>query len=73
MASELLLTFENPVFSNFAFYVTVVVVKMMLMSLLTARQRFRKGVSLLSFLYFLSKKQNGAELARLGYHFSNFV
>ena len=60
MASELLLTFANPVFSNFAFYVTVVVVKMMLMSLLTARQRFKKGVSLSFFMlfYYDPKKQN---------------
>ena len=59
MASELLLTFANPVFSNFAFYVTVVVVKMMLMSLLTARQRFKKGVSLIFMLFYYDpKKQN---------------
>ena len=39
------LTFENPIFANFAFYAAICVGKMMLMTFLTARVRFAKRVS----------------------------
>ena len=39
------LTFENPIFANFAFYATICVGKMLLMSFLTARVRLTKRVS----------------------------
>ncbi|KAK3102857.1 hypothetical protein FSP39_014478 [Pinctada imbricata] len=42
MASSL--SFEDPIFSSFAFYATVVILKMMVMSLLTARVRLSKGI-----------------------------
>ena len=35
---------ENEVFVAFSFYAALLIVKMTLMSFLTARQRFRKGV-----------------------------
>lgn len=40
-----LLSLENPVFCCYLFWATVLVVKMLLMSLLTALQRFRYKVS----------------------------
>lgn len=39
-----LLSADNPVFAGFAFYCMVLVVKMMLLYVLTVRQRFRKKV-----------------------------
>lgn len=45
MASPVeLLSRTNPVFSAYAFYAAILVLKMMAMSVLTARQRFRKKV-----------------------------
>ncbi|XP_034101613.1 microsomal glutathione S-transferase 1 isoform X2 [Drosophila albomicans] len=41
MLKEQLLTLDNPVFCCYLFWATVLVVKMLLMSLLTALQRFR--------------------------------
>ncbi|XP_017853196.1 microsomal glutathione S-transferase 1 isoform X1 [Drosophila busckii] len=41
MLNQELLTLENPVFCCYIFWATVLVVKMLLMSLLTALQRFR--------------------------------
>lgn len=41
--SEKLLSAENPVFRAYVFYVGVLVLKTMVMSYLTARERFRKG------------------------------
>ncbi|KAH8387626.1 hypothetical protein KR093_008266, partial [Drosophila rubida] len=41
-----LLTLDNPVFCCYLFWATVLVVKMLLMSLLTALQRFRYKVSI---------------------------
>ncbi|XP_034489523.1 microsomal glutathione S-transferase 1 isoform X2 [Drosophila innubila] len=41
MATKDLLTLDNPVFCCYLFWATVLVVKMLLMSLLTALQRFR--------------------------------
>jgi uncharacterized paraquat-inducible protein A len=39
-----LLSRNNPVFSAYVFYATVLILKMLAMSALTARQRFRKKV-----------------------------
>ncbi len=44
--SDVLLKFSNPVFHNFVWYSTVAVAKMMAMSVLTAKNRFRKMVSI---------------------------
>lgn len=46
--SDNLLSFDNPVFSAYAFYSALLVLKMLAMSLLTAKQRFAKKVSRLS-------------------------
>jgi hypothetical protein len=44
---------NNAVFRNFLFYAVASVIKMMAMSLLTARQRFTKNVIILIlFIYF---------------------
>lgn len=45
MATKDLLTLDNPVFCCYLFWATVLVVKMLLMSLLTTLQRFRYKVS----------------------------
>ena len=39
-----LLSRNNPVFSAYVFYCTILFLKMLAMSMLTARQRFRKKV-----------------------------
>ena len=48
--SEVLLTFSNPVFKNLAYYTSLVVVKMMAMSFVTAKYRLTKGVSGITFI-----------------------
>ena len=45
MGIESLLSLENPVFSNYAFYATLVVLKMYAMGPLTSIQRTTKNVS----------------------------
>lgn len=45
LANMELLTLDNPVFCCYLFWATVLVAKMLLMSLLTALQRFRYKVS----------------------------
>ena len=40
-----LMSFDNPVFRTYAFYVGVLALKMLAMSLLTGRMRFKKLVS----------------------------
>lgn len=40
-----LISTSNPVFSAYAFYTGILVIKLLAMALLTARQRFRKRVS----------------------------
>jgi energy-coupling factor transporter transmembrane protein EcfT len=40
-----LLSRNNPVFSAFVFYATILILKLLAMSALTARQRFKKNVS----------------------------
>lgn len=50
-----LLSLENPVFCCYLFWATVLVVKMLLMSLLTALQRFRYKVSNVCLLAHSSK------------------
>lgn len=42
---EQLLRPDNPVFAGYAFYSCILIIKMFLMSYLTALQRFRKKVS----------------------------
>ncbi|KAK6639479.1 hypothetical protein RUM43_007752 [Polyplax serrata] len=44
MSVSNLMSFDNPVFKSYAFYVGVLVLKMLLMSLLTGRMRFKKRV-----------------------------
>ncbi|KAK7590439.1 hypothetical protein V9T40_002052 [Parthenolecanium corni] len=44
MHSSNLLSLENPVFKTYLFYASILVGKMLIMSPLTARWRFRKGV-----------------------------
>jgi uncharacterized paraquat-inducible protein A len=39
-----LLSRSNPVFSAYVFYATILILKMLAMSALTARQRFKKKV-----------------------------
>jgi uncharacterized membrane protein len=39
-----LLSINNPVFSAFVFYSTILIIKVLAMAPLTARQRFRKKV-----------------------------
>jgi len=39
-----LFTLSNPVFKSYAFYGTIVLVKMMMMSLLTSARRFQHGI-----------------------------
>jgi glutathione S-transferase len=39
-----LLSRNNPVFSAYVFYATILILKMLAMSALTARQRFKKKV-----------------------------
>lgn len=45
-----LLNFKNPVFTAYLFWTGVLVLKLMSMSLLTGRQRFRKKVSAVTIL-----------------------
>ena len=39
------ISLENPAIKGFIFYSTLVIVKMIMMAFLTARQRFRKEVT----------------------------
>jgi len=43
MAPTEILSFNNPVFSSFVFYTTIVLLKMMVMSILTAYKRISSG------------------------------
>lgn len=45
-----LLNSDNPVFRGFAFYASILIIKMLLMSTLTGVQRFRKMVRTLTIL-----------------------
>lgn len=47
--AENLLTTSNPVFQAYLYYCCILGLKMLAMSFLTARQRIRKGVSVLKF------------------------
>lgn len=43
-----LLSYENDVFTTYAFWSSVLIIKMLLMSILTGMQRFRTNVSNIS-------------------------
>lgn len=49
MGEKDLLSFDNPVFKAYGFYVSILVLKMLAMAALTGRQRFKKLVSFLKF------------------------
>ena len=50
------LSFENEVFSKFAFYSAVVLLKTVVMSMWTARYRIPRNVSALFFLYIIEPR-----------------
>jgi len=64
MASKDLLTLDNPVFCCYLFWATVLVAKMLLMSLLTALQRFRYKVT---FFHFISNRRK-SKVHNLTFH-----
>ena len=51
MSAYELLNFDNVVFKAYVFWIAVLVVKMLLMSLLTAMQRFKTKVNKCSEIY----------------------
>ncbi|KAH8400167.1 hypothetical protein KR215_008134, partial [Drosophila sulfurigaster] len=58
MLKEQLLTLDNPVFCCYLFWATVLVVKMLLMSLLTALQRFRYKLLMLFYLQIFPNEED---------------